>query len=199
MNALRQLRLSRGLSQPDLVAALKPLVSYIDHPTLSKYENSLANPIYKDACAIASYFGVDVGEIWPEYEYAGEAEIATADVVRRPEQADYITVKWAIPQFNPITRDELVRRTGLTDRAVRRYIQAAQFEGCKIINDGKGYRYARDDGEVRKYTEREYRRALTILAKRRAMLRKTEKPQVEGQMKLPMQIKNRAAGQSDAG
>lgn len=55
-----------------------------------------------------------------------------------------------IPYEGYITRDELVKETGLSDRWVRRYIEELRKEGYRITTSDhkKGYKYASNDKEV---------------------------------------------------
>lgn len=68
-------------------------------------------------------------------------------------------------QANAITRRELCLLTGLTDREVRRQIQALRAGGEIIINnqDGRGYYRTDDPAEIERYYRQEYSRAVTII------------------------------------
>ncbi len=61
----------------------------------------------------------------------------------------------------PMTRSELVIKTGETDRAVRKRIQLLREKGYNIINrqDGKGYFLASDE-ETLKYARMRRKRAI---------------------------------------
>ena len=65
----------------------------------------------------------------------------------------------------PITREELVRLTGLSDREVRVLIQKAKEEKFAIVNVGEGYYVPNnpDDLGLREYTHREQAKAFQIL------------------------------------
>lgn len=77
----------------------------------------------------------------------------------------------AIPEGadNAVTREALVRALLLPDRQIRKCIQVARGAGVLIVNSGYGY-YITDDLDA---IERQYRqdtsRALSVLARRKAM------------------------------
>lgn len=64
----------------------------------------------------------------------------------------------------PITREALVKLTGLDDRMVRRLIEKAKKEEIPIINLGEGYYIADDpdDPELEAYIRTEKHRAREI-------------------------------------
>jgi len=72
---------------------------------------------------------------------------------------------------NAITRSDLARILGMTDRAVRKAIEEARDRGALICNDGdgEGYYKASDIGQI----ERQYRvdraRALSTLKRLKTM------------------------------
>lgn len=74
---------------------------------------------------------------------------------------------------NAITRPELARVLGMTDRAVRKEIELARDRGAMICNDGDGAGYytARDIGQI----ERQYRvdraRAMSVMKRLKTMRR----------------------------
>lgn len=67
---------------------------------------------------------------------------------------------------NAITRCRLSELTGMSDRANRRYIEAARKAGIKIINEerGKGYYIAENDDEWLIFLERHRKKAMSELA-----------------------------------
>ena len=72
---------------------------------------------------------------------------------------------------NAITRSDLARLLGMTDRAVRKEIELARERGELICNEGTGYFLAEDIGQI----ERQYRvdraRALAVLKRLKTMRR----------------------------
>lgn len=81
------------------------------------------------------------------------------------EKTMLITEK--IPSDRFITRAELVRLTGLSDRHVRRQIELARRAGHRIISNTKtgGYKMAADGREWLDFVERERHRAIATFKK----------------------------------
>lgn len=81
---------------------------------------------------------------------------------------------------NAVSGAYLSSRLGMSDRAVRRAIEAARAEGLLICNaqDGKGYYQSRDVAALKRQYRQDTSRALSIL-KRRKPLRDYLKAQGE--------------------
>ena len=84
-----------------------------------------------------------------------------------------------IGRDNAVSKEELQRITGFSDRALRRAIQAAREDGALILNaqDGRGYFRAdeSDIDELKAQYRQDTARALSILRRRktiRAILKK---------------------------
>lgn len=74
----------------------------------------------------------------------------------------------------PITREELVKLTGLPDRQVRELIEQKRHEGVLILNlqDGKGYFISNDiDKLERQYRQNEHR-AKSVYAQQKHLRRR---------------------------
>ena len=71
----------------------------------------------------------------------------------------------AIGSDKAITRDKLCRLSGMSDRAVRKEIEALREEGIIIINrqDGKGYYISEDPVEMAQQYRQNHARAMAIL------------------------------------
>lgn len=75
---------------------------------------------------------------------------------------------------NAVSREELIRRSGLSDRLIRRYIAELNSQGQIILNNGGGYfRYSgrRDDRYLNEYLATERARVRAINRKIRKMER----------------------------
>lgn len=74
---------------------------------------------------------------------------------------------------NAVTRTELRRITGKSDRKIREEIEQARREGHIIINnqDGRGYYRTDDPDEIAKQYRQQRRRAMSILAQQKHMRR----------------------------
>lgn len=65
-----------------------------------------------------------------------------------------------------ISREELIRRTGINDRKIREAIRSAKMSGCIIVNDKAGYFRYRDENDLpylRSYYAKERARAFSCL------------------------------------
>lgn len=74
---------------------------------------------------------------------------------------------------NAVTRTELRRITGKSDRKIREEIEQARREGHIIINnqDGRGYYRTDDPDEIARQYRQQRRRAMSILAQQKYMRR----------------------------
>ena len=88
--------------------------------------------------------------------------------------AEYIPMGYE----NRVSRSELSRRTGRSDRMIRREIEIENWNGDEIIiNMGDGYFIPdpeKDSALVKSYINREFARAMQIGRKLQAMQRKAE-------------------------
>lgn len=84
---------------------------------------------------------------------------------------------------NAITLTELVIKTGLTERQVRKAIEIIRCECCVINNqDGKGYYIASNKSEAERYLKQEEARARTIFRRLRGTRKYLEK--ISGQEEI---------------
>ena len=74
---------------------------------------------------------------------------------------------------NAVTREYLCLMFGMSDREIRRAIQAARNEGNIIINaqDGRGYYRSNEPADVMKQYKQNKRRALSILVQQKHLRR----------------------------
>ena len=85
-----------------------------------------------------------------------------------------MTILELIPKGNrnAISRSELVRRSGLTDRIIRRHIAELNNKGIVILNNGNGYFLyggQEDNQYLNEYVAMEKARVRTISRKIRKM------------------------------
>lgn len=187
MNKLKEYR--GETRQADFLKTLG--LPHITGPLYSLMESGRINPTPEDRQKIADYYGVDVADIWPE-ELCGQApEIALSEFINGHGADYYASVVCRIPigKENAISRESLSALCWMDDRIVREKIRAARLDGHRIISLGKGYYYEPDDREVIRWSDREYRRAISTIVMRSAMLRHTDGRQVEGQIKAACKIK----------
>jgi transcriptional regulator with XRE-family HTH domain len=179
MNRLGEILEERGITQKDFAAEIS-----IDAPLLSKICRGHINPTPTMAHRIANALNLPLERIWhlSDMEYGAYPKNATETIASAEY---YASVVCHIPtgKENAISRQDLSRKSRMSDRDVRERIQAARFAGHRILSLGKGYYYETDENEVFRHCQRESRRAKTILAVCRAMTRHTDKPQIEGQIR----------------
>lgn len=84
-------------------------------------------------------------------------------------QCNYILPFIGVGPKNAVTRDELKRLTGLSDRKNRELIEQARNEGHIIVNrqDGKGYYLTNRPEDIKAQMERNRHRALSILVQQK--------------------------------
>lgn len=70
-----------------------------------------------------------------------------------------------------ISREELARRLGTTDREARRMIQEAREEGYLIVNSGFGYYRSDEIDDIERQYRRDRSQALSILKRLKTMRR----------------------------
>lgn len=88
-----------------------------------------------------------------------------AEIQMRAE-ADAFAERWLYSGHrNAVTRDRLVRMSGINDRAVRELLELARDNGALICNDqdGMGYYLAETDDEIDRQYRRDRARALAVL------------------------------------
>ena len=73
----------------------------------------------------------------------------------------------------PVTRPELMRRTGLSDRVIRKQIEKLREEGWFIVNaeDGLGYYLAEETMDILRQYKSDKAKALSILKRLKHMRR----------------------------
>lgn len=74
----------------------------------------------------------------------------------------------------PITREELVKLTGLPDRQIRELIEQKRREGVIILNlqDGKGYFTSLDLDKLERQYRQNDRRAKSVLVQQKYLRRR---------------------------
>lgn len=144
---LKEMRLSKGLKQSDLLEVVRMVDPRIDKSLLSKIENGVVLPTPEVESAILSWLQPLQN---PFESVEGKTVSPNTKVAEKPNMEAEMIVN-LIPHGweNAITRRELVQLTGLTDREIRRRIHDARDLGYIIINnqDGCGY-YTTDDPRV---------------------------------------------------
>ena len=87
---------------------------------------------------------------------------------------------------NAVDRFQLMERTGLSDRAVRKLIQEARERGEIIINaqDGAGYYLTDDVGEMKRQLASNRSRALSVLRQQKYLRQKIREAEQKDQVTM---------------
>lgn len=88
-----------------------------------------------------------------------------------------------VKKHGPITRAELARRLGISERAVRAAIHNLNLAGVPIVSDGTGFCYAQTGGAVKAGANRLMAQA-TEMIRRAAALRKIDVKRVVRELPL---------------
>lgn len=82
---------------------------------------------------------------------------------------------------NAVTREALVRKTGLSDRKVRKLIAEARREGEIIINaqDGAGYYRSDELGDLKRQYKSNHNRAMRILVQQKYLRRRIKEKEAD--------------------
>ena len=87
---------------------------------------------------------------------------------------------------NAVDRFQLMERTGLPDRTVRKLIQEARERGEIIINaqDGAGYYLTDDVGEMKRQLASNRSRAMSVLRQQKYLRQKIREAEQKNQVTL---------------
>lgn len=96
--------------------------------------------------------------------------------------ADFIPVG----KENAVTREQLCRLTGLSDRVNRKLIEIARTEGVIIVNDsdGEGYYISEEEADIRRQINTNHHRAMSILRQQKLLRQKLRELSNAGQMTI---------------
>lgn len=91
-----------------------------------------------------------------------------------------------VGKANAVTRQELVRRMGLSDRKVRNMIEAARREGAVIVNlgDGAGYYISDRLEDIRHQYRMNNNRAMSILVQQKHLRRRIKELEATDETKV---------------
>lgn len=130
---LSEYRKLKGLTQPKLAEELAEITPGIDAPLVSKMERGICQP------------SIEI----QEYLDAQEAIIGQDVIELNPTEADIFMALLPCSYENRLTRQELVIKTGLSDRMVRRTIENMRLKGIRVCSDSDyaGYYIASDQSE----------------------------------------------------
>lgn len=162
MNRLKELRERAGIKQNEMAALID--VPRIDTAMVSRFENGVCLPTEEVMVRLEKILGADRYEIFAEGEERVEKAV-------RPAIVDRVLNVIPYGAANAVTREELARRLGMSDRKARQCIETARRYGILIMNrqDGRGYFISDNVAEMERQYRQDTRRALSILARRKAV------------------------------
>ena len=172
MNRLKERRMSLGMSQAQLSDALKAADSRIDVGMISRFENGVCLPLPTALKALETALQAPASELFDAVDLTtiGELDALPTTDEYSPEVKRLLAHLYHDKKAG-MSRTELCAALNMPDRQVRELIEQARREGAIIINlsDGAGY-YLSDDPDVwAKQYQQDTHRAISILARRKAI------------------------------
>ena len=174
MNNIRDLRLSLGMTQPQLAALLREADRRIDTGMVSRFETGVCYPTEPVLCALESALQAHRGDIYSEAPVFTSDDPAGSDAILDASAPVQTLVKLLGDRKHPMTRAELARRMGMSDRTMRKTIQQARMCGYLILNDqdGRGYYLGSDTRDMERQYRQDTSRALSVLKRRKPLREK---------------------------
>ena len=177
MNRIKERRQELGYTQPDISAYLRSVDPRMDVGMVSRFENGVCLPTEKVMDALCTILQASKAQLWGE-EKAREIENARAE-----QKAIVELISRTIPfgRENAIKREDLARVLQVNDRQARHYIGVARLNGVIIANDQDGGGYFQTDKveDILRQYKQETSRAMTILARRKAIRERLKEAGVE--------------------
>ena len=176
-NVIKEYRERKGLTQPELVREMKEDFPWVDTSLISKIEHGKCQPtdaMYEWACkrinALIERDLDGICTIYPSEEKTSET-VDFTPLMRRVYEALQST-----DIDHRLTRRDLSRLTGLTDRRSRDIIEELRSEGIRVGSElgGEGYWLCQTDEEYIRFSKQYASRAYKVLANKSAMDRHTE-------------------------
>lgn len=172
MNNLRKRRFELGISQVELSGALKKVDSRMDIGMISRFENGVCLPLPNALKALEAALQAPAAELFSVEDLQAIEQLAALPTTDEysPEVKMLLSHLYHGKQA-AMSRTALCAALHMPDRQVRDLIEQARREGAIIINlsDGAGY-FLSDDPDVwAKQYKQDTHRALSILARRKAI------------------------------
>ena len=167
MNRLQQLRLAKGLTQPDVSKILKEVDSRIDVGMVSRFEKGVCLPTPAVMDALAKIFDCRAEDIFCKEDVENVIYLGG-----QPQQSKSVCgfvaeVLNHIPESREkaVTKEYLVHKTGHPERVVRRAIEQARLAGYLICSDtdSKGYYISNDVDDIARQFRQDKNRANKIM------------------------------------
>ena len=170
MNNLRKRRLELGISQVELSGALKKVDSRMDIGMISRFENGVCLPLPNALNALETALQASAEELFGIESLQAIEQLVALPTTDSPEIKALLSHLYHGKEA-AMSRTALCAALSMPDRQVRDLIEQARREGAIIINlsDGAGY-FLSDDPDVwAKQYKQDTHRALSILARRKAI------------------------------
>ena len=170
MNRLQQLRLAKGLTQPDVSKILKEVDSRIDVGMVSRFEKGVCLPTPAVTEALAKILSCSVSDIFCKEDVenittlGGELQQPKAVCGFVAEVLRYIPEG----KENAVSKEFLAEMAEISDRTVRRAIEQARLAGYLICSDtdSKGYYISNDVDDIERQFRQDKNRANKIMQRR---------------------------------
>ena len=162
MNNIRERRMALGMTQPDLSKLLREIDPRIDVGMVSRFEQEVCMPTEAVLKGLETALQADRSELYGALELTGVSNINDAISPTTELLARHVP----FGRENAISREELAKKIGTTDRRMRAVVSRARREGLIIINDQSGGGYYRSDdiGDLQRQLRQTHHRALSLLA-----------------------------------
>lgn len=167
MNRLQELRLAKGMTQPEMSKLLKEIDSRIDVGMVSRFEKGVCLPTPAVTEALAKILNCSVSDIFCKEDVenittlGGELQQPKAVCGFVAEVLNHIPES----REKAVTKEYLVHKTGHPERVVRRAIEQARLAGYLICSDtdSKGYYISNDVDDIERQFRQDKNRANKIM------------------------------------
>lgn len=165
-NNIKELRHQKLLKQSELVERCN--IPGFDVPMLSKIENGRIMPTPEIEQALMLHLRATKDELYGEWKEIPIKRKEAREQIAEPPMLVVELVSYLKPgRQNAISRWQLRQKMDVSDRVLRRTIEAAAQYGYAIgnLSDGKGYFLCSDEREAKAYISQEMSRAWSIMDK----------------------------------
>lgn len=171
MSNVKEYRLARALTQPELSRMLKAADPRMDVGMVSRFENGACLPTPKVLAALETALQANRRALFGADELATIEETAADTAQPRGQYTARLSAAIPFGRENAVSRQALARRLGMADRIMRNAIEEARADGLIILNDqtGRGYYQSDDPAEMYRQYQQDTARAMSILKRRKPL------------------------------
>lgn len=168
MIKLKEARKAAGMTQAELASAVRYADPTADQTMISVLERGELYPGEKLRDALCAVLHVTEAQLYDGVE---------AFFVPAQERQFSQTTKllaMTLAEGLPVSREDLRKAFGVSDRKIRRWIQTAREEGLVICNaqNGDGYFLPADETDLKRQYQQNQNRALSILRQQKYIRRR---------------------------